>query len=800
MSKLIPGVAAESGKSTDTGRTPEQVESTEIEYSTIASEEFFDFLISINGGSVKIQNANNYRSKIRQILEGSDIKKVEEFESEEVVLKLCNWFDSYLETHEKSSTKSYMSVLITFLYYLGIKNPWKNYKYNSVIEDVKDRMHSWSTRISEKIPVHDITPLEIRAFDISDIGRKCKSNLEMVKSGIITTVSNIEHCQIRNYLVLSAILRNGWKSCALGKMTLQELKEPKKELRNGTVHYNIYIKDHKSRKEPGPMRVTLGEELYNHYLCYVEKIRPLVVLVDNNIQTVFITLNGYSINTDYMCDGILAMWKEAGLKTYITTTVLKNLIINRIDSREDGKINEDLAQQSINSHENIELSQSVDTPDMYRMLSDENISDFSSSLENDTHTQLECNSGTSSIKIIPQFNKHQSDLSSLPSKSNLTHDHPPNKNFQAGDITCEISDITGGKISESSNNCGSMHKISKEPQETFLSDATCNSELEDSVGTATLGFDNAVTKNKMATCQDKKDSSYAKSNNIVTMRKREVGRERLCKNCPICPKKLKVNSNCSVANICSQSNRNTENVSDGKSCPLKGCEEKGKFKRLDYHLKRKHNLSTDSLTYQTLCSVREGDGLQKGLKKMKGSPASSKEISSEISQNMSDDTCSKISRANIESSSVDSTFREAGSPIISQPISKPTSPASSTKNISSNISQNIPEDESSELSWVNMENLSVEARPSIEVSDLIGKGRKTFNLDERDLIIKTFQEFIDKNCLPSIPIIRQYMNEKGPLNSIVKEKNFQPSQIKGCLLNIINKRKQDEFLFRYNLQ
>ncbi|KAB7495084.1 hypothetical protein Anas_10552 [Armadillidium nasatum] len=36
--------------------------------------------------------------------------------------------------------------------------------------------------------------------------------------------------------------------------------------------------NHKSRKEPGPLRVTLGEELYNHYLCYVEKIRPLVIL------------------------------------------------------------------------------------------------------------------------------------------------------------------------------------------------------------------------------------------------------------------------------------------------------------------------------------------------------------------------------------------------------------------------------------------------------------------------------------------------------------------------------------------
>ncbi|KAB7504728.1 hypothetical protein Anas_10967 [Armadillidium nasatum] len=375
--KISKSVAAESGKSTDTGRTPEQDISTEIEYSTIASEQFFDFLISVNGGSVKMQNANHYRTKIRQILEGSDIKKIEEFESQEVVLKLCNWFDSYLETHKKSSANSYMSVLIKFLYYLGIKNPWKNYKYNSLIEDVKDRMHSVSTRnISEKMPVHDITPLEIRAFEISDIGRKCKSNLEMVKSGLITTVSSMEHCQIRNYLVLSAILRNGWKSCALSNMTLEELKEPKKELRNRTMHYNIFIKNHKSIKEPGPMRVTLGEELYNHYLCYVEKIRPLVIPVDSNIQTVFITLNGYSINTDDMCDGILAMWKEAGLKTYITTTVLRNLMTNRINSREDGKINENLAQQSKNSYKNIELSQSVAPSDMYRMLSDENISNI----------------------------------------------------------------------------------------------------------------------------------------------------------------------------------------------------------------------------------------------------------------------------------------------------------------------------------------------------------------------------------------------------------------------------------------
>ncbi|KAB7503348.1 hypothetical protein Anas_13259, partial [Armadillidium nasatum] len=666
MTKLNPGVAAEPGKSTDTGRTPEQDISTEIEYSTIASEQFFDFLISVNGGSVKMQNANHYRTKIRQILEGSDIKKIEEFESQEVVLKLCNWFDSYLETHKKSSANSYMSVLIKFLYYLGIKNPWKNYKYNSLIEDVKDRMHSVSTRnISEKMPVHDITPLEIRAFEISDIGRKCKSNLEMVKSGLITTVSKMEHCQIRNYLVLSAILRNGWKSCALSNMTLEELKEPKKELRNGTMHYNIYVEDHKSIKEPGPMRVTLGEELYNHYLCYVEKIRPLIVPVDSNIQTVFITLNGYSVNTDDMCDGILAMWKEARLKTYITTAVLNDLITNRINSREDGKIIEDLSQQSKNSYKNIELSQSVAPSDMYRMLSDENIN------------------------------------------------------------------------------------------------ATCNSEFEDSVGIATLDFDSGLTKNKMATSQDKKDSSYAKSSNIVTMR-REVGRERLCKNCPICPKKIKVNSNCSAASICSQSNKNTENVSHGKSCPLKGCEEKGKFKRLDYHLKRKHNLSTDSLTYQTLCSVN-GDGSQKGLKKMKDSPASSKDISSGISQNASDDTSSKISK---------------------------------------DISSNIPEDESSELSWVNMENLSVEARrSSMEVSDVIGiKGRKTFNLEERDLIIKTFQEYIDKNCLPSIPIIRQYMNKKSPLNSIVKKKNYQPSQIKGCLLNIINKRKKDEMFFNYSLR
>ncbi|RXG62392.1 hypothetical protein Avbf_18257 [Armadillidium vulgare] len=66
-----------------------------LQYSTTASDEFFNYCLSLNGGRMSIYNAKQYKSKIQQILEGSDIQETEDFDSMEVLGKLCKWFESY---------------------------------------------------------------------------------------------------------------------------------------------------------------------------------------------------------------------------------------------------------------------------------------------------------------------------------------------------------------------------------------------------------------------------------------------------------------------------------------------------------------------------------------------------------------------------------------------------------------------------------------------------------------------------------------------------------------------------------
>lgn len=294
--------------------------------------------------------------------------------------------------------------------------------------------------------------------------------------------------------------------------------------------------------------------------------------------------------------------------------------------------------------------------------------------------------------------------------------------------------------------------------------------------------------------------------------KREVRRARLCKNCPICPKMKKVFSNRAKVsqalpfpNIDSKSIKSTKLnvVAHGKLCPFKGCEETRKFKRLDKHLKKKHNLSVDSDIYQMLYSVRE-DGLQRNLKEVKKT-SPSKNISLKKTQSISK---SKILQINKENSFVGGEPSKAGSPFNYHSKIKGTSPASS-EDISSKISQGISEDGLSKIFLVKMENSFGEAEsnnaslPAISPAgsepravdprllELLNiKSRRTFSLEERDLIVKAFQAYIDEDCLPSLPTIRQYMAKNSPLKAIVEEKNYQPSQIKGCLLNIINKRKK----------
>ncbi|KAB7499815.1 hypothetical protein Anas_14441 [Armadillidium nasatum] len=362
-----------------------------LKYSTTASAEFFTYCLSLNGGRMSIYNAKQYKSKIQQILVGSDIQKTEDFDSLEVLGKLSKWFESYTESHKESSACCYISILVKFLKFIGVQNPSKFNIYNSLIHTIQNWTRSFKAgKISGRKDVNDISKVEIRAFEESEISLKCINILIMLENGTMYKVTNGEHSQIRNYLLLEAIVRNGCRSCVLVNMTLQELEDPKKEVKGGTVYYVIFVENHKTRKEHGPAMVTLEENLYKQYICYAHKIRPQIVPVNSDVQTVFITWTGISINSDNLYKGINSIWKEAGLKTSFTTTVIRKIVTTRIHSLGDNESKDVLARHLCHRQSTAEKcyktltksTQSVDASEMvYKTLSGYNIRESTSNSE-----------------------------------------------------------------------------------------------------------------------------------------------------------------------------------------------------------------------------------------------------------------------------------------------------------------------------------------------------------------------------------------------------------------------------------
>ncbi|KAL7638001.1 UNVERIFIED_CONTAM: hypothetical protein RMT77_011614 [Armadillidium vulgare] len=333
--------------STSTGKPNENdpIETNVQLKSDIAIEEFFEFCKSFNGGRMKEENAVQYKNKIRQILNGVNIKYIEEIDSSNASTRLSLWFETYIQNHEESSAKFFICILIKFLKYLGIKNAKCKTHYDQIISLAQNWTKSFrTTKISMKKKIIDISEFEIRAFEASDVSRACKEKLEKLKNKNLISIACADHARIRNFIILLTILRNSCRSCVLTNMTLTELENAEKEERNGMVFHVIWVEDHKTRKEHGPAAISLEQELYEYFLCYVQRLRPLIVAVDSCINKVFVTWNGTSINSDGLYKGIMSIWKEAGLKTKLSTTLIRKIVTTRVHAKEDNQTKDNLAR------------------------------------------------------------------------------------------------------------------------------------------------------------------------------------------------------------------------------------------------------------------------------------------------------------------------------------------------------------------------------------------------------------------------------------------------------------------------
>lgn len=305
---------------------------------TIASQRwsnnFYNFLISFNGGSSSPESAYQQEMHLRQILNGVSFWKIENLVNETGIENLQKWFESYLQDHEASSVITMVSTVLKFFkYLLSLRLECFSHERSELL---KDQLNRWKTGFRKKkqgnlkFTVPSITPEEINAVISSAPIARTKFLSKQLRDKHIKHVNQEDHTIFRNSLLLLSALRNGCRSCALYNMRTNEFEEAQKVLSDGAEFYVVKVRNHKTVAEHGPAEIVLDldlKQLSDDYLKYIRKR-----ILDNINETndfFFITARGMKLSPGDVSHGMQFIIKTAGLQK-IGTTILRKLITTEV--------------------------------------------------------------------------------------------------------------------------------------------------------------------------------------------------------------------------------------------------------------------------------------------------------------------------------------------------------------------------------------------------------------------------------------------------------------------------------------
>ena len=135
------------------------------DFSKIMSSKFSAYLQSLDGGKKPPALAQQQGYIVRQMLNGSDIKDISEFNENECISKLQNFIESFSKGHENSSTVTYISILISFLKFISDEMGEVN---NYIINKLIDKSRNWKKYYRGQISGHknfeDVPANEVKFF------------------------------------------------------------------------------------------------------------------------------------------------------------------------------------------------------------------------------------------------------------------------------------------------------------------------------------------------------------------------------------------------------------------------------------------------------------------------------------------------------------------------------------------------------------------------------------------------------------------------------------------------------------
>ena len=322
----------ESDNSTYTPSKDPLIKVTDVKLSEKVEEIFVAFqlyLVGPDGGNRKRSSTEQVCNDVRRMCKV--IRATKSFERlfdamvfrNEYVVKHC-------ENKKPDSIKKWLTSYQNFCDYLLTETISLEYVDSDSILNMKRKVESWKKtyKKASKERKHQrdlddyamiVTPGQVSKYEQSEQAVKARNLFALVGS-TDHAISQNDYCTMRDHLFCTIHFANGHRSGVTGNVTMEEFRQVKYV----DSIYQISVKDHKTYYAYGPAILTLNQEEFGWMSIFVEKVRPKVHPVCQNI---FCSWTGHLMKSGQVSQRIHNMWVTAGI---FTEKPVKNLSCNII--------------------------------------------------------------------------------------------------------------------------------------------------------------------------------------------------------------------------------------------------------------------------------------------------------------------------------------------------------------------------------------------------------------------------------------------------------------------------------------
>ncbi len=173
-----------------------------------------------------------------------------------------------------------------------------------------------------------ITPEDMIAFENSKAVKLAKCYLKEChtrEQHIWSSESEI--CGSRAYVSIRIATENGQRAGSISHMTLKEFEN---RLINEDNSARIFVLHHKTSETHGPSILSLSPELHNYVVQYINNVRPLLAVSENDASHVFLSETGSKMSSSQLSSAAKMFWKRATktVKNFNFTIIRKSVTTN----------------------------------------------------------------------------------------------------------------------------------------------------------------------------------------------------------------------------------------------------------------------------------------------------------------------------------------------------------------------------------------------------------------------------------------------------------------------------------------